>query len=264
LDVYIVDNGSTDGTQDFIKRNYPDCIFCQSERNLGFGAANNLGLNYAIKNNYDYVYLLNQDAWIFEDTIPCLIAASEKNPLFGILSPIQMAGNEKTIEGGFRGICTPDIISAYEHKDKNTKVYDVKFVMAAHWFIPVSVVKEIGGFSPTFFHYGEDNNYVDRIVFHGYSVGIVPTCCAVHDRELRPTSREKLLYLKGTSNLIRLSNPNKPMVRNLLLAIFYSFCFAMRAQCFYPIKEMKHQLVALKTIRKNRLLSKGYGAFLDI
>ena len=63
-DVYIVDNGSTDGSQDYIRSNFKDAIFVQSEENLGFGKANNIGLQYAYEKGYEYVYLLNQDAWV--------------------------------------------------------------------------------------------------------------------------------------------------------------------------------------------------------
>ena len=48
-DVFVVDNGSTDGTQDYIKSKYPNVIFVQSGENLGFGKANNLGFKYAIE-----------------------------------------------------------------------------------------------------------------------------------------------------------------------------------------------------------------------
>lgn len=55
----VVDNGSGDGTQDFIKTNFPEIEFIQSEENLGFGKANNLGIEKAYKNGADFFYLMN-------------------------------------------------------------------------------------------------------------------------------------------------------------------------------------------------------------
>ena len=52
-DVFIVDNGSTDGSQDYIRSNFKDAIFIQSEENLGFGKANNIGLQYAYEKGYE-------------------------------------------------------------------------------------------------------------------------------------------------------------------------------------------------------------------
>ncbi len=65
----VVDNGSTDGTQDFLKNIFPEIEFLQSSENLGFGKANNLGIEMAYKKGADFFYLMNQDAWIFEDTV---------------------------------------------------------------------------------------------------------------------------------------------------------------------------------------------------
>ena len=100
-DVYVVDNGSTDGTQSYIQEHYPEVMFHQSAENLGFGKANNMGLQYALDYNYDYVYLLNQDAWVMEDTFEKLVNLSKQYPDYGILSPFQMNSDLIHIDSGF-------------------------------------------------------------------------------------------------------------------------------------------------------------------
>ena len=108
-DVYVVDNGSNDGTIDYIKNNYPSVLLYQSKVNLGFGKANNLGLQYAIDNNYDFVYLLNQDAWVFPDTFEKIIEISNHYKSYGILSPFQMESNMKHIDRWFKSVtCSYD------------------------------------------------------------------------------------------------------------------------------------------------------------
>ena len=61
VDTIVIDNGSTDSTVLFIKSNYPEVHLVESGKNLGFGQANNVGMRYALEQNADYVYLLNQD-----------------------------------------------------------------------------------------------------------------------------------------------------------------------------------------------------------
>ena len=100
-DVYIVDNGSTDGSQDYIRSNFKDAIFVQSEENLGFGKANNIGLQYAYDKGYEYVYLLNQDAWVEETTFETLISMHKKHPEYGILSPVQIQANNTRMDTNF-------------------------------------------------------------------------------------------------------------------------------------------------------------------
>ena len=196
-DVFVVDNGSTDGTQAFIKKHFPFVIFRQSETNLGFGKANNIGLQYAHDNNYDYVYLLNQDAWVMSDTFEKLVDTSKKHPEYGILSPMQLEGNCKRLDMVFGLVCSRQ----YNYDFLNDlffngikDVYPVEDVMAAHWLITRKCLEKVGGFSPTFKHYGEDNNYNDRVHFIKMKVGIVPNTSAVHDRSNRKITKERKMY----------------------------------------------------------------------
>ena len=98
VDIFVVDNGSTDGTQDFIRARYPNVMFCQNAENEGFGKANNRGLQYAIDKGYDYVYLMNQDAWIQENTIQDLVRIAELHPEYGIVGPVQLDGTGHHLE----------------------------------------------------------------------------------------------------------------------------------------------------------------------
>ena len=68
-DALVIDNCSTDGTADYVRERYPWVELVCSSGNQGFGAANNLGLRLALERKYDFVYLLNQDAWRKKDTL---------------------------------------------------------------------------------------------------------------------------------------------------------------------------------------------------
>jgi GT2 family glycosyltransferase len=50
----VVDNGSTDGTQKYITSNFPEVELIQSEKNLGFGKANNIGIEKAYQKGADF------------------------------------------------------------------------------------------------------------------------------------------------------------------------------------------------------------------
>lgn len=258
IDVYIIDNGSSDGTQDFIKKSYPQFILVQSQDNLGFGAANNEGFKYAIDKDYDYVYLLNQDAWIFPDTIEKLIESSIENKKYGVLSPLQYAADMKALDKGFEKIYTKASL-----ENEKTRIIDVPFVMAAHWFLPIEVLKTVGGFSPTFFHYGEDLNFLHRVIFNGFKIGVDNTAKCVHDRFERKDSIEKQFYLKDVLNLVRLSNPNFTFFKNLANSFFYACAYSIKTLSIKPINGMIKHLSNIKNIKKNFDISKNKYAFLD-
>lgn len=208
-DIFVIDNASSDNTPDYIAKNFPQVHLERSKKNLGFGAANNIGLQYALDNNYDYVYLLNQDAWIKDDTYKMIISIQKDNPKFGVLSPIQLEANEQHFDFNF-GV----IISQWNNETKvcenlffNRKksLIPVERVMAAHWLISRQCLIDVGGFSPAFFHYGEDDNYADRVWNKGYKIGIVSNATGIHDRENRITTTQKQHLLNFCSKISDIS-----------------------------------------------------------
>lgn len=206
-DLYIVDNGSSDGSKDFVKQNYPDAVLVESKENLGFGRANNMGLKYALDNNYDFVYLLNQDAWVESDTFEKLIAVSKDNAEYGILSPLQTNALKDRLDKSFAVLCPPILLSDLIMKQPLKKIYSTKNVMAAHWLISRLCLEQVGGFSPTFPHYGEDVNYAHRALYHGFEVGICTVTRGVHDRSTRKPTDSHECYMKYIETLIGCSNP---------------------------------------------------------
>ena len=200
--VIVVDNCSRDGTIDFIKENHPNINVYQQEKNLGFGQANNIGIKHALDKGAEAVFLLNQDAYLQKDTLKKLNFFSKNHPHFGILSPIHLDSTEKRMDRNF---------SYYLNFDNNKdfysdailgelkESYEVPFVNAAGWFIPKSTLTIVGGFDPIFFHYGEDDNFCQRLRFHKLKIGIITQCFLIHDRE----NREKPVVLKYSKQYLQ-------------------------------------------------------------
>lgn len=194
LNAIVIDNGSTDGTINVIKKNYPKIELVESNINLGFGKANNIGLQKAFKSKSDYVFLLNQDAWVEANTIERLIKIHQGNKDFGVLAPMQYNGEGRLIDRLFleysvkpsRELMTDLVLNRGALKD----IYNTPFINAACWLIPYSTLVKIGGFDPLFPHYGEDNDYINRVTFHGLKVGLCPNEKVFHDRENRPKNKD--------------------------------------------------------------------------
>ena len=82
LKIILVDNESDNKkVKNFKYRNEIEII--QNKKNEGFSKANNIGIEYAQTNNADYIFLLNQDAKVEENTISDLVNVLEKNKDFG-------------------------------------------------------------------------------------------------------------------------------------------------------------------------------------
>lgn len=178
----LIDNGSSDGTRDYIPNQYPEAIWMPQDKNLGFGQANNLGIKYALEHDADYVLLLNQDAALSPDAIEKMLAVSDGESL---LSPLHLNGDGTCIDELFR--LSLQLSNNHMNDDllirhKLEKSYESAEICAACWLMPINLIKKIGGFNPLFFHYSEDNNYYHRMVYHGVKTILVPNAYMYHDR----------------------------------------------------------------------------------
>lgn len=204
-DVIVIDNGSGDGTSEYISERFPEIELVRTGENLGFGNANNIGFRHALENGYEYVYLLNQDAWIYPDTFGKLTDAMESDRSLGILSPMQLTAAADRPDPRFARWCPENAMS--EWRAGAGGVHETGFVMAAHWMISRECLMKVGAFSPAFGHYGEDDNYIHRARYKGYRIGIHSGALSVHDREIRPMSRKAAMRLKCVASVVKLSNP---------------------------------------------------------
>lgn len=75
-EVIVVDNASTDGSVAMVKADFPQVKLIQSEKNIGFGLGNNLGVQHA---SQPYVFLFNSDAFLQMDSATALLSYMQKN-----------------------------------------------------------------------------------------------------------------------------------------------------------------------------------------
>lgn len=246
LPVLIVDNGSSDGTVDYVLENYPEVELIVSEKNLGFGAANNIGLKRVRDRGYDFAYLLNQDAWIDRKDLELMMDSWPEG--YGIISPVQKSADGK-LDPRFAVKCGKQLSKALRNKKK---IAEVPFVMAAHWLVSRETIEKVGGFSPVFHQYGEDDNYIDRVHFHGLKVGICIEAQAVHDRGDRPFSKEKRMKLKCISTLVRLSDPSSNRLAKMLWSPIELIGMAIKNASSVPLRYIPELLENYPEILKAR------------
>ena len=182
----VVDNGSKDNTIEYISSNYPETYIISNSTNKGFGQANNQGIEYAYKNGASHFFLLNQDAWVREDTVELLIQTMEENG-YAVVSPIQLNGAGNSFDSSF---CRAAIFNTKNVAYISGLVlgsvkssYEVVSVPAACWLISRKTIEMIGGFDPLFFHYGEDSNFCQRLQYHKLTIAFATNAFVNHDRK---------------------------------------------------------------------------------
>lgn len=259
-DLLVIDNCSEDGTPEWVQEHFPDIRLMQNSSNIGFAAANNIGFRYALQHEYSFVYLLNQDAWIFPETFATLMRVFKntgEDQKTGILSPMHMNASLTRMDAQFRKHCGKAV------KSKEEEVVAVPFVMAAHWMISRECLQKVGAFSPAFPHYGEDNNFIDRAAFHGFSAAVVKTALAVHDRDARPRPKAYRMELKNINARVRVADPGKNAFTGLLGQTFKLAAMGAAHLSGLPFKGIRELWSSFDEIKKIRKASRKEGAFLD-
>lgn len=233
VEILAIDNASTDQTVPLLRKKYPQVRLHQSGQNLGFGKANNLGIQYALAQGADYVFLLNQDATLEPATLTSLVDIHVTHPEYGILSPLHFDGSGKELDNGFyeylvRGESGRPLVSSILLGSEDLKfVYPYPFINAAGWLISRVCLEATGGFDPLFFHYGEDVNYCQRIHFHGFKLGVCPAARMIHDRvRTFPGINEDTTvtlnrnYVNFLTRAADINAPGIHFIRNFLLSSY--------------------------------------------
>ena len=232
--IIIVDNCSTeqDGLQ-IIQNKFPKTTLLQLDKNIGFGRANNAGIALAIERKAEFIFLLNQDAWICEnDTIERLVQIAKKNIDYAITSPIHFNSTQTALDQGFGAYIASSrnaelISDIYLKNLKN--IYQISFVNAAAWLLNVNLFKKIGYFDPDFFMYGEDTDLINRVLYHKLKIGITPLANICHAREYRSknvqnthlTFSETIQYYGRYLSVLK--NINENFTKSILKFVVESF-----------------------------------------
>ncbi|RZJ74818.1 MAG: glycosyltransferase family 2 protein [Flavobacterium sp.] len=205
-----VDNNSADASIEILEK-YSEADVIKSGENLGFGKANNIGITKALEQGADYVFLLNQDAWVFPNTISSLVGKMENNQNFGIVSPMHYVADELTLDENFK-----TYYSRRTGLDGNLAI--VPFVNAAAWMVSRQCFEKVGMFEPYFSHYGEDRNYCERVTYHKLKIGIDEDSRIVHDRTIVRNFAKDTIQSKYKI-LTTLLNINKPLAGSYIVAL---------------------------------------------
>ena len=244
----VVDNNSSDGSASFVKENYPEAVVFPQDKNLGFGQANNVGIRYALDNDADFVMLLNQDASIEKDALKLMLDADDG---VSMLSPVHLNGDGTKLDRDFKkAMLLSDNGFIDDLAINNFKpIYKTKEVCAACWLMPVSIIKKIGGFNPLFFHYGEDNNYLQRLDYHKIATNVVPTAFMYHDRD-ELFGNKKVFYRKWVYRMMLIIATNINLSRKMRRKAY----FRLLKDCYLAPLSRGHYFFGMFLVARIRIL----------
>ncbi len=193
-EVIVVDNNSSDGSQDMVRRDFPEAILIANSDNRGFAAANNQGI--AISQGR-YVLLLNSDAFVEDDTVDAMVAFLDARPEAG-MAACRLLYEDRSLQRSCSRFPTLEtefytavgLEKLFPHHRVFGKYllgdwdYDdiraVDVIMGAFMLVRREAIAQVGAMDEGYFMYSEEVDWCYRFRQAGWQIWFNPQAQAVH------------------------------------------------------------------------------------
>ncbi len=194
FELIVVDNASSDGTSEEIKKHFPMVRLLENKQNLGYAKANNQGIKVA---KGKYILLLNSDAYLLENSLPKLVRKAKSLSKFGALAPL-ILNEDKTVQqsGGFfphlpqifywmtfidnlpGGLLLKPFHINHNSFYRSDQTLD--WLTGACILVSQNAIKKVGVLDENIFMYGEDLEWCFRLKKAGLQIYFSPVTKVVH------------------------------------------------------------------------------------
>ncbi|MFA6605343.1 MAG: glycosyltransferase family 2 protein, partial [Patescibacteria group bacterium] len=189
IDILVVDNNSSDGSADYLARNYPAIKVIRAESNLGFVGANNIAYQYAKENEAKYIYLLNQDTEVTNGFLRPLYDFAENNKFGSLQSKLRLWPDKKLINTTGNAIHFLGFgygLGSQQVDKNNQKIVKINYASGAGVFIGMKALEDLGYlFDETMFMYLEDLDLGWSLSMLGYDSYLIPNSIVYHKYEFK-------------------------------------------------------------------------------
>lgn len=239
IEVIVVDNVSTDGTVDLVRREFPNVVLVRPDRNLGYAGGNNLG---ASRSRGEYLLLLNPDTVVTSEAISLLAEQLNGDPAVWVVGPCILDGSNNVAhaygdlptlwwalaEVGFGkrlGLRTSRVVARMGCPGDR----DVEFITGASLMTTRDAWNRLGGLDEDYFLYFEDADYSARIRRAGGRIRLVSQARVVHLEGASLGDAEMTRSLRSLQGLILYFAKNSSRIAaqtiRLALLLEYSIYF---------------------------------------
>jgi len=209
-EIIVVDNHSDDNLLSVIKEKYPEIICIESPENIGFGRANNLGIEIA---QGECILFLNPDTLLINNAIAILYRVLESSEQIGACGGNLHDENKQATFSFYRKApsLTQTALSIFRLSEiylnaprsrffNNTgKPLEVASIIGADLMVKKNVLDKTGLFDPDFFLYAEEIELCYRIKQFGYKILSVPDAKIIHLEGKSPGTSKSRQFLQFQS-----------------------------------------------------------------
>jgi hypothetical protein len=241
FDVIVVDNGSTDGSLEMIKKNYPNVFLIANEANVGFAKANNQAIKIS---KGKYILLLNSDTVSPKELLDQMVSFMNNNPKVGAVGGrlINQDGSLQRLSRGY----FPSLKTAFNqflflsnifpnshlfqglHREvKIDKAEEIDWISAACLMLRKRALEKAGLFDESFFMYVEDIDLCYRIKNCGYKIFSLPLN-VIHFGGSSSSNVKKKMAVMWLNNLHLFFSKRNSLLKTLIFDFLAFVGFLMR------------------------------------
>jgi GT2 family glycosyltransferase len=194
IEIVVVDNASSDGTAEIVRRNFPGVRLIESGKNLGFAKGNNVGISYC---RGRYICLINPDVNVPPECIPLLCRYMESDPDVGIVGPRLLEWDGKPGRSTMRfptlwnSFCRATAVDRLFSRSRALGGFlmsdfqpdrpeNVDVLNGWFWMVRREALAEVGVLDRRLFMYGDDLDWCHRFRQAGWRVVLYPGAQATH------------------------------------------------------------------------------------
>ena len=191
FNILVIDNNSLNESAEIITKRFPEILFIKSNKNDGYAAGNKIGVDYALKNNFDAVWILNNDCVVRKESLSELVASFNRNGHAIYSNLTLMSENPDIIHyAGTYAIDEPlqpdkyptydklkgKLLSDYANvlEEKPARIYGHSL------YIPTEVIKKHGFMDTRYFMFCEETDYTLSLHKAGIPSIFVPKAIITH------------------------------------------------------------------------------------
>ncbi|MER3399636.1 MAG: glycosyltransferase family 2 protein [Thermoflexus sp.] len=206
--VLVLDNGSTDGTPEAVRRAFPEVLVCELGDNRGYAAGNNVALQQALAEGQEGVFLLNNDTLVDAGCLIALLETARAQPRVGAVGPLVWAWPPTHGIWALGGAI--DWRRAFTvHRDAGRAQpslilpHPVDFVPGCGILLMREALERVGGFDERYFMYWEETDWCCRARREGFSIWVNPRAQLWHKAPVHPEDLSPLvLYYMARNRLL--------------------------------------------------------------
>lgn len=228
FNIMFVDNASTDGSLELVKKNHPDLEYIENDKNLFFTGGNNVALRRSLERKSKYIFIVNNDTVVDTDCIASLEKFMDENPSAGACQPLLCSyNNPDTIASAG---CRLGIVGkAWDHlqgesvENAGTTPFEVLGVTGGAMFVRSSALEQAGLFDEQFLMYFEDVDLSLRMRKLNFSLWCIPKVQILHHVSATTATLDNSWYVylceKNSWKVLIKNFPFRMVIKGMLLGI---------------------------------------------